>query len=139
MILVYVINTSWFCIEKINEHIVIPREKFSYLIQSFIHEYFMDQIHLFLLPNHNGKWCYSWRWMIRNNESRNYSMSIDRIIQINRSIIDNEFDDPMDKMKLNDYLNLFVMHYFVSIDGWKISRIHEKETTSWTWCETFRS
>lgn len=30
-----------------------------------------------------------------NNESRNYSMLVDRIIQTNRSIIDKEFDDPM--------------------------------------------
>ena len=96
------------CIEKINEHIVIPREKLSYLIQSFIHEYFYGSDSPIPVTESQWKMMLFLKMNDPNNESRNYSMSIDRIIQINRSIIDNEFDDPMDKMKLNDYLNLFV-------------------------------
>ena len=96
------------CIENINKHRVTPRTKLSYIIQSFIHEYLYGSDSPIPVTESQWKMILFLKLNDPNNASRNYSMSVDRIIQINRSIIDKEFDDPMDRMKLNDYLNLFV-------------------------------
>ena len=91
------------CFDRISRN--EKSSKLGYVCQSYIHEYLYGSDSP--IPTTRSQW----KMMIflkLNDSSRTYCRSLERIIQVNREIIDEEFDDSTDKMKLNLYLDLFI-------------------------------
>lgn len=90
------------CFNGITEY----RGIIGYLVQSFIHEslYGSDSP----IPTEFSQWTMMLFMKIVNNKTRKYDMCLTLFIQNNRKQIDENFDDPSDRLKLNTYLDLFV-------------------------------
>ena len=90
------------CLDGLNEYRGVP----GYLVQSFIHEslYGSDSP----IPTRLSHWKMMLYMKIANDKTRNYKKSLQRVIQIERKMINEEYDDPSYRMKLNNFLDLFV-------------------------------
>ena len=95
------------CVERRHELSDVSSPKLRYLIQSFIHESFYGSDSP--IPTSE----FQWKILIylknhdKANEARKYDKSFERISQINREIIDAEFNDFVDREKLNRYFDKF--------------------------------
>ena len=93
------------CIDGRKEESEISSLRIRYLIQTFIHEtlYGTDSP----IPQNVSQWKMLLFDKLKNKQ-RNFSASLNRLIEINRNSIDYEFNDPEDRVKLNAYLDLII-------------------------------